>query len=370
MKTKKIELSLIIPTYNERENIPILLDKIHSTLSAFSFEVIICDDNSPDGTWEVVENLRNKYPNLRLLRRFTNKGLSPAVMEGMASAQGEFFVVMDADLQHDVKAIPFFLENFRARADLVIGTRKKHGGKIEGWSKKRRFISWGATVLANLFLPQICSDPMSGFFGVSRKFYLEVADKINPRGFKILLEFLAQSKGKKIAEVGYTFRPRKFGKSKLSGDIMFQYLLGLYELRFGKWVPLKFLKYSLVGLSGIFVNQSFLYIFRHLLKMRNEFALALAIELSIISNFFLNNYFTFKNHALRGFKNITWGLLKFNLICLFGAIINYSVALWLNTYFKMNIYIANFLGIILATIWNYVLNVQITWQERNTLLPD
>ncbi|MCS6983562.1 MAG: glycosyltransferase family 2 protein [Leptospiraceae bacterium] len=370
MKPKIIEISIIVPTYNERENVGPLIEKLGQVLGDRRFEVIVADDNSPDLTWQEVERLRAKYPWLRLIRRFSNRGLSPAVMEAMAAAQGNYFIVMDADLQHDPLAIPRFIEELQKGSDLVIGTRKKYGGKIEGWSKKRRFVSWVATLLANLFLPQLSSDPMSGFFGIKRDFYLAVAEKINPRGFKILLEFLSQSKGRKISEVGYTFRPRKHGKSKLSGNIMLQYLIGLYELRLGKIIPLKFIKYSVVGISGIFVNQFVLYLLRNVFKFDNEIALALAIEVSIISNFFFNNYFTFRQQKLSGFGPLLLGLLKFNFICLLGAIINYAVALWLTYKLNFNIYLSNFLGILLATLWNYVLNVQLTWQERKTLLPD
>ncbi|HRP69828.1 MAG TPA: GtrA family protein, partial [Turneriella sp.] len=252
----------------------------------------------------------------------------------------------------------------RAGADLVVGTRKANGGQIENWSLLRRFISWGATKMAHFFLPQNSSDPMSGFFAVSKNFYNRIATEINPRGFKILLEILAHARGANMQEVGYSFRPRQFGESKLSVSVAFTYLVALYDLKFGRLIPVRFIKYALVGASGVVVNQLVLFLSRSGFKLSDAIALGVALEISIFWNFIVNNYFTFKDKSIAGVKNLLWGFLKFNFVCLGGAFINYSITMSLVASFMRNIYLANLVGIGVSTIWNYFINLQITWKRE------
>jgi dolichol-phosphate mannosyltransferase len=359
-----IEISVILPTYNEALNIPLIIPRLQAVLKPFTYEILIMDDNSPDGTYELAERLAADNPNIRAVRRLSNRGLSQAVAEGFSVAKGQFMLVMDADLQHDETVIPDFVARFRDGAELVVGTRKAHGGGIENWSYMRRFISWGATKAAEIFLPRACSDPMSGFFGVTRNFYSRIAPQINPRGFKILLEILARSRGAVIAEVGYTFRPRQHGESKLTASIALAYLIALYDLKFGRFLPLRFVKYALVGLSGIFMNALAFWLARNTLELRDSRALVLAILVSIASNYFLNNYFTFSDRRLAGFRNLLWGYLKYNFICLGGAFINYAITMNLRNEFALNIDLANLVGVGVATFWNYFINLNITWGQK------
>lgn len=360
-----MQLSVILPTYNESENIPIIVPKIHEILTRnnISYEIIVADDNSPDLTWNVAEQLRKEYPALRVLRRMENKGLSPAVMDGFKASVGKYLIVMDADMQHDEKVLPRFVEKFQSGADIVVGTRKAEGGGIQGWSKRRRFISWGASFLARIFMFHSTSDPMSGFFGITRRAFHEIAEEINPRGFKILLELIAKVKDKKIHEVGYTFQPRVHGESKLSGSVIIQYLIGLYDTRFGRLVPVRFIKYGIVGASGVLVNQAGLFAGIGWFHLTEERALILGIELSIISNFILNNYFTFRDRKKTRFFDLIYGLFLFHIISVVGAVINYAVAVLLSNSYGINIYWANMIGIIIATIWNFMLNLHWTWKE-------
>lgn len=361
-----MKVSIILPTYNEAKNIPIILKKIHSTLSDhdISHEIIIADDNSPDGTWKVAEDLQSKYPMLRVLRRMENKGLSPAIIDGFRASIGRYLIVMDANMQHDEKVLPQFIKKFEKGASIVIGTRKAHGGRIHGWSKRRKFISWGATIVAKLFMFHSTSDPMSGFFGISRKSFHEITEKINPRSFKILLEILVKCEKKNIEEVGYTFKPKTHSKNKLSGSVIVQYLLGLYDIRLGRFIPIRFLKYGIVGASGVLVNQAGLFSGIHFFHFTKENALILGIELSIISNFLFNNYFTFRDRRKTGILEILNGLILFHLIAILAAVINFSVAFYLSKYHSVNIYLANMIGIIIATIWNFMLNLHWTWKEK------
>ncbi len=366
MHLMSTEISIVLPTYNEAENIPIIIEKIRSTLESYniSFEVIVSDDNSPDGTWRIVESLSIKYPFLRVLRRLENKGLSPAVVDGFHSATGKYLIVMDADMQHDETILPKFLEKFKNGASIVVGSRKSDGGGIDGWSKRRQFISWGATMLARLFGFNNSSDPMSGYFGITREFFHDVVEEINPRGFKILLEFLAKAPAGKVEEIGFKFQPRQYGESKLTGSIMLQYVLGLYDIRFGKLIPLRFINYALVGFSGVFINQMGLLLGIETFKFSHEISLIFGIELSILSNFLLNNYFTFRDRRKKTVKGLANGLLLFHLVSALGAVINYAVAILFSEKSGWSIYLSNLLGIAIATIWNFVLNLHWTWAEN------
>lgn len=356
-------LSLIIPTYNESKNIPILLERINNVLSNINKEVIIVDDNSPDKTWEIARSLSIQYPWLRVIRRVSERGLSSAVLAGFKIAEGEILAVMDSDLQHDETALLAFLNSFQNGADIVIGSRKVQGGGTENWSIIRKFISWVATVLAKIALPQPVSDPMSGFFAIKRNIYENYIEQINPRGFKILLEFLARAKYYKIEEVGYTFKGRIHGESKLSSKVIFDYIFALYELSIGQYLPTQFIKYGIIGFSGLFISSMVIFLCKLFTSIPTEIIINISIEISILTNFFLNNYWTFKEIQLKGFKNIMRGLITFHAICLGGAIINQAIALKILS-FNIDVYIANALGYFIAAIWNYIINVNITWKGK------
>lgn len=356
-------LSLIIPTYNESKNIPILLERISNCLSEIPKEVIIVDDNSPDKTWEIARSLSIQYPWLRVIRRMTERGLSSAVLAGFDIAEAEILAVMDSDLQHDEKALLAFLTSFQNGADIVIGSRKIHGGGTENWSNIRKFVSWIATLLAKIALPQSISDPMSGFFALKRNIYATYKHQINPRGFKILLEFLARAKNCRIEEVGYTFKGRIHGESKLSSKVIFDYILALYELSIGQFIPTQFIKYGVIGCSGLLVATMVIFLCQQLTSLSQSNVIAVAIEISILTNFFLNNYWTFKINKLIGIWKIMRGLVTFHAICLGGALINQAIAVKILS-FGIDVYISNAFGYLIAAIWNYIINVNITWKGK------
>ncbi len=364
--------SIILPTYNEKENVPILLDKLNRELEKYHYEIILVDDNSPDGTYDIAKKLESKYPHFSCLCRVKERGLSSAVLTGFSVAKSNFLIVMDADLQHDSSVIPNFIKAYQQGADIVIGSRKVSYSQIsKDWPLIRKLLSNLATSLTKIILSIKVTDPMSGFFGITKKVYQETRNKINPRGFKILLEFLVKAKklnGEQknpinIMEIGYTFLKRQHGESKLSFNIIVEYLTALYDLRLGHLIPIYFIKYSIVGLSGVFVNQFTLWLLQNFSLINKQVSLALAIEVSIIYNYFCNNYFTFKESKITGFTSNMIGLLKFNLICLIGAVIHYSTTTHIHNLYFVNIYLANLLGIVLATFWNYLININITWKR-------
>lgn len=223
-----IKISVITPTYNEKENIEELLDNICKTLSGNDFEIIVVDDNSPDMTWQVVK----RYPNKRvkLLRRPGKLGLASAVIDGFKKAKGDILIVIDADLSHDHKIIPALVKKIKEGSEISIGSRFIPGGGTVGWPVYRTLISKTGSFTAKLLLKVNATDPMSGFFAIKKSVFKRAEPKLNPKGYKILLELLVQSRAKNVSEVPYVFKDRKCGKSKLSGKIISEYLGMVFSL--------------------------------------------------------------------------------------------------------------------------------------------
>ncbi len=217
-------VSIVIPTYNERKNITVLISQIQNILRGkVDFEIIIVDDNSPDGTWMEAMRLASRYGNIRVRRRINKRGLASAIIEGIAMAKYDSVIVMDADLQHPPEVIPNIIKGLD-NADIVIASRYIKGGGTTGWSPARRIISFGATMIARLLFPKICRirDPMSGFFGVHK--YVLRGVRLNAIGFKVLFDILAKARYGKVLETPYIFRARLYGESKLSKKTMREFL--------------------------------------------------------------------------------------------------------------------------------------------------
>ena len=232
----KYRYSIIIPTYNEKENIGKLLSKLESVLADMDYEIIVADDDSPDMTWKEVAEFAEKNSRISLIRREgKERGLSQSIVDGFNNAEGEIFAVMDGDLQHDESFLPQMLQEGE-EYDLVLGTRHSDGGRIEAeWPFLRRAASRTATFAAKIILGISVTDPMSGYFVVRKEIYDGIKVRLNPRGFKIFLEILFQSRrhypALKIKETGIIFRPRTAGKSKLGMKVVFQYLFSLLKMR-------------------------------------------------------------------------------------------------------------------------------------------
>jgi len=221
--------SLIIPTFNESENISILIEQIDLTFSQANIkgEIIIIDDNSPDKTWEVADNLKQKFKNLTVLRRLNKKGLSSAVLDGFQVADSEIIGVIDADFSHPPEKIPELIKPIlEGKSDFVIGSRYVEGGSIENWPLNRKIASY----IARLFVKGLTDvkDPMSGFFFLNKKIMEDV--NISPKGFKIGLELIVKGKYKKLTEVPITFKDRKYGNSKLGVNIILEDTIHIFKL--------------------------------------------------------------------------------------------------------------------------------------------
>ncbi len=357
------DVSVILPTYNEATNLPILLDRLIQLLADVDHEIIVVDDNSPDGTWEIAADYAERWPRIRSVRRTNDRGLSSAVLAGMQVAEGRALAVMDSDLQHDETALLAVVEPILAgEADVSLGSREAEGGSYGEWSRWRRFVSWGGKQLARRLLGTPVSDPMSGFFAVSRERFTTVAGDVNPRGFKILLEFLARGPRPRTAEVGYEFRDRIHGATKLSGSVVGAYLLALLDLVIGRVVSASFTAYALVGAVGVVVRYASAGV---LVALGAPLAAFLAFEASVLSNYWLNNRFTFAADRRTGAKLVT-GLIPFHLVAAHGLLVQAGVVS-LATDSTGNLLAglgpAQLAGILLATTGNYFLNRTITWRR-------
>jgi dolichol-phosphate mannosyltransferase len=379
--SSSVYLSLVIPTYKERDNIQnvarILSQLLDETIPG-EYELIVVDDDSPDRTWEVALSLMSEYPQLRVMRRQQERGLSSAVIRGWQAARGKVLGVIDGDLQHPPEVLTQLLRQIEGGADLAVASRHVEGGGVSSWSIVRRFLSRGAQVLGLILLPGVLgrvTDPMSGYFMVRRQAIAGAT--LNPVGYKILLEVIGRGKVDDITEVGYVFRERKEGESKVTWKQYVDYIHHLVRLRLstgrvGKLsrkinFPIgRFLRFGVVGLSGVFVDMAMLY----LLSDPTTLALPLtrskiiAGEIAIFNNFLWNDAWTFADVSMQqqGWRPRLKRFLKFNAICLAGLILNVLVLNLVFNFLIPNRYIANLIAIAVATIWNFWLNLKLSWR--------
>lgn len=371
-------MSVIVPTYNEAGNIPLLIPMLQEALADFDYEVIIVDDDSPDLTWRVADELVADEPRFSVVRRTVDRGLSAAVLTGMNVAQGSVFVVMDADLQHDPNAIPALVSKILDDdAEIAVASRSVDGGSYGEFSSRRRLISWVGAKMAHVLLQAPVTDPMSGFFAVDRKRYEEVVHHVNPRGFKILLEFLARGRRPEVAEVGYRFGRRVHGTTKLTGSVVVAYLLAMIELSVGRFISATFTAYSLVGFTGLAIRiiaEQTLTTGLPAAVIQPRSAVFVAVELSIVANYGLNNVFTFTAERHRGLRQLK-GLLMFHVVSLYGLLVHAgAVALlgdrgaeetWgLTTLWSIDASLPFVVGLSMALVGNYYLNATVTWRHR------
>ncbi len=354
-------VTLVIPTYKERDNIAPLVERIHQTLHNYSYRILLVDDDSSDGTAELVAALSAKYP-VDILVRKDKRGRASAVVDGIKQSNGELIVGMDADRQPPPEVLPDLLKKIDNGADMAIASRYVPGGSCQGWGLARRINSRGAILIAHLLLPPTrrIKDPMAGFFAFTRP-AIAGAD-LKPAGYKIILEILMQGKFQNVAEVPYTFRLRSRGKSKLSARQQIEYLKHIYSLMRRSGELIRFVKFCLVGASGILVNEGLLWLLTELGGLVYLLSSVISIESSIISNFLLNDFFTFRDRRSPGAGSRLVRLVKFNFVSLAGLLLNLGL-LWLFTsVFGVYYLVSNLIGIALAFLLNYGINTLWTWR--------
>jgi dolichol-phosphate mannosyltransferase len=286
----QMKISVVSPTYNEAANISRLISEVAGALESFDYEIVIADDNSPDGTWEKAEKIAQSSPRVRVIRRLENRGLSPAAVEGFLAASGDYIACIDADLQHDPRILPQMVAALDGGSEVAVGSRYVSGGGTGEWNLIRRFQSWVATKLAQLFLGVALLDPMSGCLILRREDFCKICTQLDVRGFKILLEIVARLAPSNLKEIPYTFRKRAAGESKLSSKVILQYLGQLWRLSsISRYMSVRFVKFALVGSLGVFINLcTFMALFR-ILGIRDWRISAAASLISNLTNYIANN---------------------------------------------------------------------------------
>lgn len=378
-------LSLVIPTYNEGQNVEGLISQLTQILDSTipeNYELILVDDDSPDRTWAKALALTSDYPQLRVMRRSQERGLSSAVIRGWQGASGQILGVIDADLQHPPEVLLELLAAMEQGADLAVASRHVEGGGVSEWSLTRRILSRGAQTLGLVLLPQVVgrvSDPMSGYFMVQRRAI--AGPRLHPKGYKILLEVLGRGQIHTITEVGYIFQERQEGASKVTWRQYLDYVHHLLRLRLGnrvsqlnRWFPTRrFLRFGLVGLSGVVVDMAILYLLHSTLGLPLTRSKLVAAEVAIFNNFIWNDAWTFADVSLhqQGWSARLKRFLKFNLICLLGLGLNIVVLnLVYNLVFGQRwAYLANFIAIAVVTLWNFWLNLKLSWRVTQVKPP-
>ena len=359
-----IELSIVVPTFNERDNVARLIEGIEQVLPNIKWEIIFIDDYSPDGSADFVRKLAQSKPYVRCQQRIGRRGLSRAVIEGILSSSAPLVVVMDADLQHDETILPTMLDQIRNnQTDIVVGSRYCAGGGMGAWNSQRVAMSRFATILSRTIVTPQLTDPMSGFFMIKRETFQRIVRRLSGEGYKILLDLVASSpQPLKLVEVPYTFRERVAGESKLDSAVIWEYLLLVIDKKFGHVLPARFIFFSLVGLSGVVVHFVVLAATFKFLGLPFPIAQTIATVSAMTSNFGLNNILTYRDMRLRGRRFFT-GLLTFYLVCGIGVIANVGIA---NVVFQRDYtwWLAGGAGALVGTVWNYAASSIFTWGRK------
>lgn len=367
------DLAIIVPTYNEVGNVALLVAAVDRALPDVRWEMVFVDDHSPDGTADAVRALARADARVRVVHRYGRRGLASACVEGILATAAPYVAVMDGDMQHDEAILgQMFARIGQGDVDLVVGSRYVAGGGMGDWDKRRVAMSRFATQLANRLTRTDIGDPMSGFFMLTRPAFMAALPGLSSVGFKILLDIAASSPVPlRVAQVPFTFRTRQHGESKLDGLVLWEYLQLLLDKAFGHIVPVRFISFALVGGSGVLVHflvlsivlESLLGIYGPAFENRSfGIAQGVATLVATSSNFFLNNWLTYRDQRLRGTRLLR-GWVTFNIVCGIGVLANVGIARWLyaqHTYLVLSA----LAGIAITTVWNYAMSSIFTWRRK------
>jgi dolichol-phosphate mannosyltransferase len=358
------ELTVVVPTFAERDNIAELVSRLTTVLSSIDWEVVFVDDDSPDGTSALAKTMASTDPHVRCIRRVGRRGLSGACIEGILSSSAPVVAVMDADFQHDETLLPEMLKAIGDGADLVVASRYVAGGSAaQGLSGIRRWGSGLATAMARVLTGTEVSDPMSGFFMIRRNVVEEHAGALAGEGYKLLLDILwTAGKSLKVAELSYRFRERRSGESKLDALVTIDYLGLLFSKMFGGVLPVRFLMFGAVGLSGVAVHLLVLTYALSTLHLSFEWSQLAAVIVAMTWNFVINNRLTYRDVRLRGWPFVR-GLLMFYLACSIGSVGNVGVASWIYS-FHVTAWVAGLAGAIIGAVFNYAVSSALIWRRR------
>jgi len=360
-------LSVVVPTYREAANVPVLFERLKMALDGLPWEMIVVDDNSPDGTADVAFAIARRDPRLRCIRRVNRLGLAGAVIEGWLASSADYVAVIDGDLQHDEKILPqMYAALVSGQGDLAIGTRVADETAPGGLSPARQMLSNLGAWFFRLLAGTSVSDPMSGFFMVRRETVARLAPRLSPDGFKILVDVVLSAGGRlKIVEVPYVFRPRQAGESKLSPLVGLDFLGLVAHHATGGLLPIRFVLFASIGAIGLVVHLLVLTGLVEALGLEDFAAGQIAATIVAMgSNFLLNNEITYRAYRYRGLGMIG-GFLLFAALCSVGAIANLDVASWLLRG-KSVWWVAGLAGALVSVVWNYAASATFVWRRRRT----
>ena len=361
---RPIELAVIAPSFNERDNIRPLTQRLEKVLAGIAWELIIVDDDSPDGTAALVRELSQENDRIRVIQRVGRRGLATAVIEGMLATSAPYLAVIDADMQHDEALLPDMLEIMRGEdTDVVVGSRYLDQGGFGEWSQQRISMSEFATKLSRLVVKSDLTDPMSGFFMISRDAFERSMRNLSGEGYKILLDLFASApEPLKFKELPYEFRTRERGESKLDTMVLWEFVTLIIDKTFGHILPARLIMFGMVGMSGVAVHMGIFALCFFLLSTSFLIAQTAGTVVAMTSNFFLNNILTYRDRRLKGL-GIVVGLISFYLVSSVGLIGNVGIA---NYLYKGDFtwWISTFAGIAIGIIWNYTASAIFTWKQK------
>ena len=360
---KPLELAVVLPTLNERANIAPMVARLEEALGPAGWEAVFVDDNSRDGTAEEARRIGRTDPRIRVIQRIGRRGLASAAIEGMCATAAPFVAVMDADHQHDPALLVEMLAAVKSgEYDLAYASRFAEGGNADGLSSKSREKgSRVANALARKLTGTELSDAMSGYFLIRTETLRQQADNLSGIGFKIMLDILATARPKlRVKELPLKFAERLAGESKLDHGVALDFLAGLYERYFGRFIPTRFALFGTVGVIGVGVHMSVLAATFQTGLTNFSFGQAIATMVAMTFNFWLNNWLTYRDQKLTGSDSLFWGWLRFCLTCSVGAFANVAAATVLKDG-GFTWWIAALIGILLASVWNYALSSRFVW---------
>jgi dolichol-phosphate mannosyltransferase len=361
--TAPLELAIVLPTLNERGNLAPLVERIELALGKASWEVLVVDDNSADGTADEARELALTDPRIRVIHRIGRRGLASAAIEGLCATAAPYAAVMDADHQHDPALLPQMLEVLRAgEADIAVASRFAEGASTENWDDpERERLSGLANRLARTMTGVELTDPLSGYFMLPTATARRLAPRLSGIGFKILLDLLATARSPlKVREFPLNFAARRAGESKLDRAIAFDFLAGIYDKTFGKVIPTRFALFGTVGAVGVLVHMGVLALMLFAFEKAFMLGQATAVLSAMSFNFLLNNWLTYRDQRLEGTSEIVRGWAGFCLTCAIGGFANVAVATLLKGY-GLFWALAALAGILIGSVWNYALSSRFVW---------
>src|SRR5579859_604467 len=356
-----LALAVIIPVMNEAANVRPLLALLDSALGDLAWEAIFVDDNSTDGTADLVRAIGQTNIRVRVLQRIGRRGLASAVIEGMLATSAPTLAVIDGDLQHDERLLPALYRALSDGADLAVASRYLPEGGMGDWSARRQAASRWATRSAKMLTGTAISDPMSGFFMVTREALTAALPRLSGGGFKILLDILASSpRALKVVELPYQFRLRQAGESKLDARTVIDYGLLLIDKTIGRYLPLRLVLFLAIGALGLVPH---LVTLGAMLSLGASFDAAqiAAVMVAMTFNFLLNNWLTYRDKRLKGIRFVT-GLISFYAVCSVGALANIGVGAWINGAHQLW-WVAGIAGALIGASWNFGASSLLTWRR-------